>query len=103
LRSGLRDDETKPLAVEQIDKLKAVVQIDAAHIESQLDAPLDNQLEVMEMVKRNCDAVVELDELPSESLAKVREKALAEEPSYISAEAKVVADQRRIAMLLFRK
>jgi len=103
LRSGLREDNTMPLAVLDIGNLKVVARMEAEHKGSEVDSPEDERL-IAEQAERNCWAVTKLTLPPSALQEKIRMLHFSEEdPVRMSAVLKIVVGKRRIAMLLFRK
>ena len=104
-RSGLREDNTAPLSVLDIENLKVVVSMNAEYKASDEDSTNDAERNlVVERFERNCLALTRLVDPPPGLQAKVRELTFAgSEPDRVSAAVKVVVGDRRIAMLLFRK
>ncbi len=103
-RSGLREDDTAPLSVQDIEDLKVVVTMDAEHEGSETVDGDNGERDSMEQTERNCRVVTRLTDPPQALQAKVRALAFAGgEPARMSVVLKVVVGKRRIAMLLFRK
>lgn len=110
LRAGLRGDNKVVLSVLQIEDLEITVAMDVVQSEAEkADGNADGndkdaERVVLESKTRDCSIVVKLVNPPPPALrAKVRALALGAPPVYITATLKIVVDQRRIAMLLFRK
>ena len=98
----IRIGET-PLYVTGMEDLKAIVTMDVENTDVEKTTTETGEPILMEKVERKFIFTAKIENASPALVAKVRELALSEPPSYIKTKTVVVVGTRRVAMLLFRK